>query len=531
MQNNSVVVSQISLTPETPEQVAIELALRKVKLDPSRASGVICRRSIDARKAGRIKKVYSVLITPKEGGEGALHKVLSRVVDQKNIRLYTPPIPEEIIRGDKMLNCPPVVVGFGPSGMFAALVLARAGLRPIVFERGSAIEKRAKAVEHFWQTGELDEGTNVQFGEGGAGTFSDGKLVTRIGDSRCNDVLETFVRNGAPKDILTDAKPHVGTDKLRVIVASIREEIIKLGGTVHFDTPVIGIVYDNKLKGIVTKNGTTPCEVAVVAIGHSARDTALSLLDSGISLEKKPFSVGFRIEHTQREIDEIFYGSMAGHKHLPPAEYQLSHRVGERACYTFCMCPGGVVVPSSSESMGVVTNGMSYSGRAGVASNAAVVASVLPSDIIGGVRESIEFQRKLEMAAYGDGYSAPCGSAANFSGINGGKVSVTPTYARGVREMALDGLLPPFAEDMLKAGLARFEGLRNGFTSKGLLTGVETRTSAPWRMPRVDMIAEGMEGIYPSGEGAGYAGGIMSAAVDGMRSAEAILEKYKGVAE
>ncbi|HWP79985.1 MAG TPA: hypothetical protein VN446_05025 [Candidatus Acidoferrum sp.] len=524
---NSIIVGQIMLTPGTPEQTAAAIALRKVGLSPAQATAAVCRRSVDARKPGRIKMVYSVRITPYTGETAA---ILSRVTDQKNIRLLTESPSPPLARGTEILAHRPVVTGFGPAGIFAALLLARAHMRPLVLERGPDMDSRAAACTRFWQSGELDPEANVQFGEGGAGSFSDGKLTTRIGDPRCRTVLETFAAHGASPDVLIEAHPHVGTDKLREIVKSMRREIIALGGEVRFGVRLTGLRGEGILKSAETSVGEIPCEALVLAVGHSARDTVTMLAGLGTALEKKPFSVGFRIEHTQGEVNDMFYGAGA-RPSLPPAEYQLSHRAGERGCYTFCMCPGGVVVPAASEVGGIVTNGMSYSGRDGAMANAAVVASVLPEDILGGPLEAIACQRAIERAAFSEGYRAPMERADKFAGIRTAKpTAASPTYARGVRERSLAGLLPPGPEALLKAGLARFEGLYPGFAG-GILTGIETRTSAPWRMPREDGQLTGLGGVYPAGEGAGYAGGIVSAAVDGLRAAEAILARYGALRE
>ncbi len=305
----------------------------------------------------------------------------------------------------------------------------------------------------------------------------------------------------------------------------MRSEILSLGGEVRFGVRLTGLHGVGALSSIATTAGDIPCEALVLAVGHSARDTVLMLSGHGMVLEKKPFSVGFRIEHMQSEVNDMFYGLQADPA-LPPAEYQLSHRVGERGCYTFCMCPGGVVVPAASEEGGIVTNGMSYSGRDGLMANAAVVASVLPEDIPGGPLEAIAYQRAIEQGAFATGYVAPMGRADRFAGIRSAWPSAAvPTYARGVRECSLAGLLPPQVEAMIKTGLGRFEMLYPGFAG-GILTGVETRTSAPWRMLREESQAVGLSGLYPAGEGAGYAGGIVSAAVDGLRAAEAILAQY-----
>ncbi|MBQ3078215.1 MAG: hypothetical protein IJC43_10185 [Clostridia bacterium] len=527
----SIIVDQIALPPDLPEQAAVSAALRRLGLRDGQARAAVCRRSVDARR-GKVRFVYAVSVEIK----GEEQRLLRRLTDQKNIRLQPPPPPLVISRGEGTLRHRPVVVGFGPAGMFAALLLAREGLRPIVLERGAPIEQRVEDVEQFWRTGTLRPESNVQFGEGGAGSFSDGKLTTRIGDPRCRLVLETLSAHGAPERILIDAKPHVGTDLLRGIVRNIREEILSLGGEVRFHTRLTGLMLtEGRLTGLETDQGPLPCEVAVLAMGHSARDTATRLFESGVAMEKKPFSVGARIEHPQTLADRMFYGAMAGHPALPPAEYQLSHRVGERACYTFCMCPGGVVVPAASEEGGVVTNGMSDSARAAVNANAAVVASVLPEDIEGGPLEAIRFQRQLEQAAYaagGGAYRAPAQSAASFvAGTAPRETSTVGSYARGLTLFPLEKLLPAPVTTLLREGLTRFDHSHPGFAGEAaLLTGLETRTSSPLRLPRgEDLMSRSTPGLYPTGEGAGYAGGIVSAAVDGLRVAEAILSRWSRV--
>jgi hypothetical protein len=421
------------------------------------------------------------------------------------------------------------------------LLLARQGFRPIVLERGAALEERVKTVEHFSATGELDEDTNIQFGEGGAGTFSDGKLTTRIGDELCGFVTETFLQHGAPKEIAWQQKPHVGTDLLRGVISSIRHEIEALGGEVHFHTTLTGLHTQNgKLVSIDTTAGAIECETLVLAVGHSARDTFGMLMNSGFTLECKPFSVGMRAEHLQTEIEKSLYHAAAGHPALPHGEYQLSEHIGKRGVYTFCMCPGGQVVASASEAGHVVTNGMSYHARSGANANAAVVVSVDGTDFGGDARRAIEFQRELERRAYeaarhAGEYAAPAETMGSF--LEGrGKLElnrVQPTYDRGVAAADLGALLPKELADALRAGLRGYERKIAGYTaSDAVLTGLETRTSSPVRLVRgEDYTCTQLAGLYPCGEGAGYAGGIMTAAVDGLRIAKAICERYRPTEE
>ena len=524
-----ILVRDIRLPLSAGEPQAFEKALRTARIPQGKVGHLgVARLSVDARH-GQPKLVYTVAVTLKnEADEAAFATRPGCAVPQKT--------DFSVQSGTEPLAHRPIVCGLGPAGLFAALLLARQGYRPIVLERGPALDERVKAVEHFSATGELDENANIQFGEGGAGTFSDGKLTTRIGDELCGFVTEVFLQHGAPAEIAWKQKPHVGTDLLRGVITSIRKEIEALGGEVHFHTALTGLERKNgRLTGILTTAGAFPCEALVFAVGHSARDTFGMLMDSGLVLECKPFSVGFRAEHLQSEIEKSLYHEAAGHPALPRGEYQLSQHVGARCVYTFCMCPGGQVVASASEKGRVVTNGMSYHARDGKNANAAVVVSVGAEDFAGDPRRAIAFQRELEAKAYaagrrGGAYAAPAENVQSFlegkGQLNIGRVE--PTYDRGVVAADLGALLPGELADTLRAGLRAYERKIAGYTApEAILTGLETRTSSPVRLKREETLESAqLAGLYPCGEGAGYAGGIMSAAVDGLRVARAIIGRY-----
>jgi len=495
---------------------------------------VIVRKALDARRKNNISFVYSldVLLSVPEG------QVLAKLSGDKNVMVASEQVIEEIVPGEVSLTHRPVVIGLGPAGMLAALTLAQKGYCPLVLERGRDVETRTRDVAHFWQTGQFDPNSNVQFGEGGAGTFSDGKLTTRVNDPLMRQVLELFVEAGAPPEIIYIHKPHIGTDKLRNVVKYIRQQIIALGGQVEFEAKVTDIeIEDGKIKGLfVNESRYIPCELALFAIGHSARDTYTMLYNHGVAMEAKPFAIGVRIEHPQEIIDTSQYGVSAGHPNLSPADYGLVYHDKNtgRTAYSFCMCPGGVVVAAASEIGGVVTNGMSLYQRASGISNSALVVNVTPEDYGGDVLGGIAFQRKYEQLAFtcgGSNYHAPLQTVGDFLSKTSGSTTycTKPSYRPGVVAADLRQCLPEFVTQTLAQALPDFDRKIKGFADpKAIMTGVETRTSAPVRIIRgKDYLSINTEGFYPIGEGAGYAGGIMSAALDGLNSAIAVIKKYK----
>lgn len=486
----------------------------------------IAKQSVDARKK-QVSFVYSVDLEVRK-------KIQA---DGKNIVILEKEQEEQPERGMKKQCSRPIVVGSGPCGLFCALTLAQRGYRPLILERGADVDSRTAAVERFWAGGSLDTDTNVQFGEGGAGTFSDGKLTTRISDPRIMKILKAFVSFGAPEEILYRAKPHIGTDILKHVVKAIRKEIIRLGGEVRFYSRVDELITSgNQIRGVRLSNGEELlCDVLILALGHSARDTYKMLHSKGVAMEAKAFSVGARVEHLQSYIDEAMYGDFAGHPRLGAADYQLSWRNREGdACYSFCMCPGGSVVAAASEESMVVTNGMSNYARAGKNANSAICANVTPRDF-GSTHPlaGVEYQRELEKRAFllgGKNYHAPVQLVHDFlAGRKTGMLGqVTPSYLPGFSFVDLNSCFSKRVSRVLSEGLCQFERKIKGFVSSdAVLTGVETRTSAPVRILRNEKLEScSHEGVYPAGEGAGYAGGIMSAAADGVKVAEQIMSKY-----
>jgi uncharacterized FAD-dependent dehydrogenase len=490
----------------------------------------ICKKSVDARKKDEIYYTYTldIQVINEQRLLNKNHRHITKTPDISYPKLAS---------GTENMRNRPVIIGMGPAGLFAGLILARSGYRPIILERGEDVDTRTGKVNRFWHQGILDPESNVQFGEGGAGTFSDGKLNTLINDKRSRIILEEFIKAGAPEEILYLNKPHIGTDLLKIVVKKIREEIIHHGGAVCFKSQVTDfILKDQKIATVIINNSEKlACEVVLLGIGHSARDTFQILHQRGIQLSPKPFSIGVRIEHDQSFIDKAQYGSYASHPGLGAADYKLAyHGTKGRSAYTFCMCPGGYVVAAASEKGGVATNGMSEYRRNGKNANAAILVGVTPADY-GSAHplSGVEYQRKWERRAYeigGNNYHAPVQSVGDFLADKPGTQlgTVLPTYRPGITRAELKYCLPDYVISTLKEALPYFDNIIKGYANTdALLTGVETRSSSPIRINRDENHQSNTGGLYPMGEGAGYAGGIMSSALDGLKTAEKIIGTFR----
>ena len=534
MRKSMIRLSQVKVPIRHTKETVIQTVAKQLRVTPSDIASVqYKKRSIDARKKEEICYIYAVDVTlqnPKK------ETTLVKRASTPNIQLAKPEGYSFTSCGEQPLRHRPIIIGAGPAGLFAAYFLAQEGYAPLLIERGAPVEDRVKEVERFWNTGILNPETNVQFGEGGAGTFSDGKLNTMVKEQsgRIHKTLEIFVKHGAPEEILYVNKPHIGTDCLRNVVTSMRQEIIKMGGDIRFHTKLTDFQTEKgSLTAIeVNHNEWIPCEALVLAIGHSARDTFAMLDKKQLYMTPKAFAVGVRIEHEQAFINQTQYGTTA--TLLPPADYKITHQcANQRGIYSFCMCPGGFVVNASSEEGHLVVNGMSNQDRAERNANSALIVTVTPDDYRTekkSVLDGVEFQRKLEKAAY------TCGKGQVpiqlFGDLLNNRPSVTighitPNIKGAYTFANLQDCLPTFIVDSLKEGILAFDKKMKGFADEeAVLAGVETRTSSPLRMERNAAYESSIAGIYPCGEGAGYAGGITSAAVDGIRVFEKIAEKY-----
>ena len=528
-------VSNIKISIDEDKSKILKLVLNKLKIKENELIKYhIFKESIDARKKGKIDFVYTVDVELKNE-QKILKKGVKDVVEVKQ------PNYIGVQHGNIKMNHRPIIVGSGPAGLFAALLLAQRGYNPLLLERGLDVDERTKDINNFWNNRIFKNNSNVQFGEGGAGTFSDGKLTTRIKDIRCRKVLEELVNFGSPDEILYSHKPHVGTDILKNVVKNIREEIKRLGGDVRFNAQVTDIEVENESIKAVIVNGKERIESndVIFAVGHSARDSYEMLYSKGVKIIQKPFAIGARIEHPQELINKSQYKEFYNHPRLGAADYRLiEHTSNGRTAYSFCMCPGGTVIASASNEFEVVTNGMSEHARDKVNANSAFLVNVTPEDFGSDhPLAGIEFQRKYEKLAYelgGKNYNAPMQLVGDFLNdkISTDIGKVEPSYKPGITCADLRECLPEFVTLTMKEALVSLDRKLNGFAMHdAVLTGVETRSSAPVRIVRDEVTLQSVstKNLYPCGEGAGYAGGIVTAAVDGIKCAEKIIEKYSPI--
>ncbi len=527
-------ITNIKLVFNHPDQDLLIEVSKVLAIPENKISEIrILKRSLDARKGKPLLRVYSLLVKVSDE-----KRILSKYKSNPRITKA----PDYHYQVPSIINKPthhPVIVGTGPAGIFAGLILAEAGLEPILLERGKPVKERAKDTQKFWHEGKLNPESNVQFGEGGAGTFSDGKLQTRIKDklNRDKKILQSLVDAGAPEEILFENKPHVGTANLIGVVKNLRKYITDLGGRYLFETRLHDLNLDgNRVTGVLLANGNEiKTDFLILAIGHSARDTFQMLHERGVKISPKPFSVGFRIEHPQEMINRNQYGKHSAHPELGAADYQLAyHSSGRRTVYSFCMCPGGRVIAAASETGHLVTNGMSQYARNGINSNSAIVAEVYPSDFEDNPLAGIDFQRYWEQKAFiagGEEYFAPAQLVGDFiSDIpSSGLGAIQPSYLPGINLTNLRDLFPPYIINAILEALPNFDRKITGFSMHdAVLTGIETRTSSPLRIIRdADLQSVSIQGLYPTGEGSGYAGGIISSAIDGIKAAENVIEHIK----
>ncbi len=523
-------ITELRLPLEHPTETLPAAIAERLGITPSELLDfTIFKRGYDARKRDAIMLVYTIdVMVVGEAG------VLEKFAKDQHVKPAPDTTYKFVGKAPENLQQRPVIVGFGPCGIMAGLVLAQMGFRPIILERGKKVRERTKDTWGLWRKNQLNPESNVQFGEGGAGTFSDGKLYSQIKDPHHHGrkVLTEFVKAGAPEEILYVSKPHIGTFRLVKMVENIRKEIEALGGEIRFQQQVTDVLIENgHMRGVILNDGAhIRSDHVILALGHSARDTFKMLYERGVFMEQKPFSVGFRIEHPQTLIDQARFGKYAGNALLGAADYKIVHHARNgRAVYSFCMCPGGQVVAATSEPGRVVTNGMSQYSRAERNANAGIVVGITPEDYPGDPLAGIEFQRQWETRAFelgGGTYEAPGQLVGDFiKGIKSTHLgTVEPSYQPGVHLTDLETSLPSYAIEAIREALPAFERQIKGFSMyDAVLTGVETRTSSPLRITRgKDLQSLNVKGLYPAGEGAGYAGGILSAGVDGIRIAEAV---------
>lgn len=506
------------------QEISKKLGINKEKF----SNLMIVKKSIDARKADDICFQYQVLVNCSD----------PKIKKKKYKQVSHGEVPKRLSLKPGVLELKkrPIVIGFGPAGMFAALLLAQHGYCPLVLERGEDVDERTKTVDCFWKTGQLDENSNVQFGEGGAGTFSDGKLTARSKDERITHVLLELIEHGAPESILYDAHPHIGTDRLKGIVKSIRNEIISLGGEVRFNSFVKDFKYDeDTLTHLLVNDEWIEVDQVIMAVGHSARDTFKMLNKNHVCIEAKPFSVGLRVEHPQSLIDKSQYHEFVNHPMLGSASYRLTHQATtKKGVYTFCMCPGGYVVPAASCANQLVVNGMSEYARDGENANSAILVQVNENDYGPGVLAGMYYQEALEKKAFelgGSNYCAPVQLVKDFllNQVSTSFGTVKPSYTLHTKFANLQELFSPTINETIKQGLLAFDHKIHGFTmDDAVLTGVESRSSSPIRIVRNQSYQSlSLKNLYPCGEGAGYAGGIVSSAIDGVRCAQVIIELYE----
>lgn len=495
---------------------------RKLHCSPDEIrSFEIEKESLDARGED-LHYAYTVLADVKNS-----HRYLKRKdVSEGTKEVYHLP--------SRLENCQekPIIVGFGPSGMYAALILAECGLKPLVIERGRPVEERAEDIHEFFQNGILQRESNVQFGEGGAGTFSDGKLTTRMKNIRVSKVMQEFIEAGADPAIAYEHRPHLGTDVLRNIVRNIRRKILSLGGEVQFETKLLSIgISENKVVSVQTNHGQIPCSYVLLCAGHSASDTYSTLYEEGISMIQKDFACGVRVEHPQTLINENQYGKYADSPYLGAASYRLAHHSQNgRGVYSFCMCPGGQVIPASTEEGSLAVNGMSYSARDGKNANSAILVQVPVSDFDHGhPLDGFAYQKQLERLAYRDGYVSPAENIADYLNHSSpSSLRIQSSFPRGIVEEDMHRLFSEAINASLEEGFQTFDHKIPGFISKGIMVGMESRSSSPIRIPRNENGESiSLKGLYPCGEGAGYAGGIVSSAVDGIKEAEHVIETIR----